>query len=157
MKILVCIDGSEQSQKAVEKATAVAQSPEVEEVAIMHVYEQKLDFSYLPTYEVGPITKDEVTIEDVKRLSKMQEELENERNIILTDALKAFEAKNIKARKLLLEGPPAQTILRVAEGEGFDMIVLGSRGLGGIKKVFLGSVSNAVTQGVENCSVLIVK
>jgi nucleotide-binding universal stress UspA family protein len=37
------------------------------------------------------------------------------------------------------------------------MIVMGSRGLGGLKKFFLGSVSNAVVQEAENCSVLVVK
>jgi len=37
------------------------------------------------------------------------------------------------------------------------MIVLGSRGLGGLKKIFLGSVSNAVIQEAKDCSVLVVK
>lgn len=70
---------------------------------------------------------------------------------------KIIEGKNIKARTVLKEGYPADTIVSVAHEEGFDMIVIGSRGLSGLKKLFLGSVSNAIIQEVQNCSVLVVK
>ena len=47
--------------------------------------------------------------------------------------------------------------LNAAEIEGFDMIEIGSRGLGGLKKLFLGSISNAVIQQAKSCIVAAVK
>ena len=48
MKILVCTDGSEQSQKALEKAAEIAVGCNANEVAIIHVYDEKLNLSALP-------------------------------------------------------------------------------------------------------------
>ena len=93
----------------------------------------------------------------MQKFRKLLEEHKEEGKKILYKALKLFEEKNIKARTILKEGHPSHTIVSVACEEGFDMIVIGSRGLGGLKKVFLGSVSNAVIQEAENCSVLTVK
>jgi len=45
--------------------------------------------------------------------------------------------KNVKTRTILKEGHPSQTIVNVAKEEGFDIIVIGSRGLGDLKKFFL--------------------
>jgi nucleotide-binding universal stress UspA family protein len=55
----------------------------------------------------------------------------------------------------LIEGPPAPAILRVAQEEAFDLIVLGSRGQGQLAGLLLGSVSSAVAQRAD-CPVLIV-
>jgi nucleotide-binding universal stress UspA family protein len=54
----------------------------------------------------------------------------------------------------LIEGPPAPAILRVAEEEGCDLIVIGSRGRGQIAGILLGSVSSTVAQRAH-CPVLI--
>jgi nucleotide-binding universal stress UspA family protein len=53
-------------------------------------------------------------------------------------------------------GHPAEVIVRVAEAEGYDLIVLGSRGLSEIKSFFMGSVSDRVCHHAH-CPVLIVK
>jgi nucleotide-binding universal stress UspA family protein len=56
----------------------------------------------------------------------------------------------------LLEGRPSQTIIELAENDGYDLIVIGSRGLGGITGWILGSTSRRV---VESCTkpVLVIK
>jgi nucleotide-binding universal stress UspA family protein len=151
MKILVCTDGSVHSKKALEKASIIAEGSNFEEVAIIHVDEEKLDFSAMP------LLKASITSENMAKLSRLREEHLKERKIILNDALKVFEEKKIKARAILKEGHPAHTIVSVASDEGFDMIVIGSRGFSGLEKAFLGSVSNAVTQEAKNCCVVIVK
>ena len=147
MKILVCMDGSKYSQKALEEASVIVKGCNVNEVAIIHVYEK---FDSFPISVEGNIEQTEIN-----RL--MLEEYRKKGEKILSEALKFIEGKNIKARTILKKGHPADTIISIAQEEGFDMIVIGSRGLGGLKKLFLGSVSNAIIQEVKNCSVLLVK
>lgn len=152
MKILVCTDGSEQSRKALEKAADIASGCKVDEIAILHVYDNKPD-NYLFYWDEGS----SLNKEQLDQFQKIREKDKDKRKNILLDALKFFEDKGIKARTIFKEGHPSHTITKVAEGEGFDMIVIGSRGLGGLNKIFLGSVSSAVVQEARNCSVLTVK
>ncbi len=55
-----------------------------------------------------------------------------------------------------VRGNPAEVICQIAEEEGFDLIVIGCRGLSGIEAFFLGGVSDKVSQHAE-CPVLIVR
>ena len=61
-----------------------------------------------------------------------------------------------KARKHVKSGHIAKSILEVADEEGSDMIIMGSRGLGVVKGVLLGSVSQYVVEQ-SKCPVLVVK
>ena len=61
-----------------------------------------------------------------------------------------------QVRTLLEDGDPAATILRLAKGLDADMIVLGSRGLGDVKGLLLGSVSHKVAHLAE-CTCVAVK
>ncbi|MFO7953120.1 MAG: universal stress protein [Bacillota bacterium] len=152
MKILVCTDGSEHSQKALEKAAIIAEGCNVDETAIIHVYDEKLNLSALPWGEgYGP------TQEDMEKFRELLEKNKNEGNKILQEAQQVFKEKNIQARTILKEGHPVDTIVKTSCDEGFDIIVIGSRGRSGLQKMFLGSVSSAVVQEAENCSVLTVK
>lgn len=157
MKILACTDGSEQSKKALEKAALIAEGCKSEDVAVIYVYEEKLDFSYLPLFEVGAVTRDDVTVEEIERFKKIKAEQDAAKENILAEAAEIFENRGIKVRKILVQGHPAETIIAVAEEENFELIVIGSRGLGGLQKLILGSVSNAVLQEAKNCCVLTVK
>ena len=153
MKILVCTDGSEQSQKSLEKALIIAKGCNVNEVAIIHVYDLK-------RHGFSSFSRGEEFIpsqEDLEKYKKMEEEHKNEHKKILQDAIKLYEEKNINARTIFKEGHPSHTIVETADEEGFDMIVIGSRGLSGLKKVFLGSVSGAVVQEAKDCIVTVVK
>ncbi len=152
MKILVCTDGSEQSEVTLEKTLVLTEGCNVNEVAIIHVDDEKMDFSAMPVGE-GHVP----TEKEMEKFRKMQEEHKNERKKILQDALKLFQEKNINARTIYKEGHPSHTIVETAHKEGFDMIVIGSRGLSGFKKILLGSVSGAVVQEAKNCMVTIVK
>jgi nucleotide-binding universal stress UspA family protein len=150
MKILICIDGSKQSQKALEEASVIARGCNVNEVSIIHVHDPSIDTNF-PYYgeTISPV--------QLENYEKMIKEHTKERKKLLAMASKFLEEQNIKAKTILKEGHPSQTIVNVAHDEGFDMIVLGSRGLSGFKKLFLGSVSNAVIQEAKDCNVLIVK
>ena len=149
MKMLVCTDGSENSQKTLERAAMIAGGCQVSDVAVIHVYDNMQDISTLP--------KDFTSSEQIERFRKMMESHKKERYKILEDAVKYLESKGIKARPIFKEGHPSHTIVQTCAEGNFDMIVIGSRGTGGLKKVFLGSVSNAVTQEAKNCTVMTVK
>jgi len=68
----------------------------------------------------------------------------------------ANQVKGIKIDQKLESGDPAKVIVQTAEKGDYDLIVMGSRGLGMIGRFLLGSVSDHVTQ-YANRSVLIVK
>ncbi len=153
MKILVCTDGSEHSQRALEKAAMLAEGININEVAIIHVDEGNLD---LTAYGRNGKTRS-VAILNSKSIEMRIKEDAEKREMILQEALKVFEQRHIKAREILQKGHPSTKIMSVASEEGFDVIVIGSRGLSGLKKLFLGSVSNAVVQEAKNCTVVIVK
>ena len=147
MKVLVCTDGSASSQKTLLQASIIAEGCNVIEVAIIHVYDGKEDLSpfFIHTGKQEELVK------------RVKEEYQERRRDILDNAAKIFKEKNIRTRTILKEGHPAHTIINVASEEGFNMIVIGSRGLGGLEKLLLGSVSNAVVQEAKNCNVVIVK
>ncbi len=149
MKLLVCTDGSEHSKKALEKALEIAGGCSVDEVAIINVYEEiRIPQAMTDRISIAP--------EDAKRFEKLEELDKEEQKAMLDEAAGSFKQKNIKVKTLAECGHPAETIARTAEEGGYDMIIIGSRGLGGLKKYLLGSVSNSVLQEAKT-SVLVVK
>lgn len=149
MRILVCTDGSEQSKKAMEEAAKIAGGCNVDNVSVIHVYDEKFRI---------PVWGEEqnITREDIERFKKLEEDRKEERKKILTAAVDFFKEKGISAKGIFKEGHPAETITRAAKEEEVDMLVVGSRGLGGLKKLWLGSVSNALLQET-GANVLVVK
>lgn len=150
MKLLVCVDGSEQSGKALDKALDIAGGCSVDEVALINVYEEKYDLAEKTTDRL-PFTH-----EDVRAFEKIGEQEKEDRKALLNEAAAPFKQKNIKTEILAECGHPAETISRVADEGNYDMIIMGRRGMGDLQKLFLGSVSNAVLQEAD-CSVLVVK
>jgi nucleotide-binding universal stress UspA family protein len=157
MKILACTDGSKHSVKTLEKAALIAGGCKADDVAIIHVYEEDRGSKSVPLFEMKSVTRDRATELDPDRLKRLQEEHEIQREKILKDALEIFEKNGVKAKTILKAGHPAQTIIKVAEEEGFDLIIIGNRGLGGLQKLLLGSVGYEVIQEAKSCSVLMVK
>lgn len=150
MKILVCTDGSELSMKAVKEGAKIAKGCAVHEAAIIYVYEN------LPTYLPWVGEREVVSKEAAARFKELEEQDKEISKGILMAAKKEFQKNNIEVNTIFAEGNPAQIICHVANTEGYDLVILGSRGLGGLQKFFLGSVSNAVVQEVK-ASVLIIK
>jgi nucleotide-binding universal stress UspA family protein len=58
-----------------------------------------------------------------------------------------LDATGVPARKLLVDGSPAEVVLRVAEQEDVDLVVVGCRGHAAVPARLLGSTSTAVAQG----------
>jgi len=74
---------------------------------------------------------------------------------VLCESLDAVEKRKLAADRRLEFGVPSDVIVDVAEKGNHDLIVLGSRGLGAVKRFLLGSVSDDVSYKAK-CSVLIV-
>ena len=68
----------------------------------------------------------------------------------------AHEHKAPEIKTQIEVGDPASTILSVAKNQDIDLIVMGSRGLGNLKGLLLGSVSHKVSQ-LSECSCVTVK
>ena len=74
-----------------------------------------------------------------------------------TEAKEAAQAKGVTPELILASGPsPAEEIVDVAKKEKADLIVIGSRGLGGKTRSFIGSTASKVVT-YSPCSVLVVK
>jgi nucleotide-binding universal stress UspA family protein len=70
--------------------------------------------------------------------------------------LRKTNTNNIPFSLIVLDGNPAEKIVQYAIQEGFNHIIMGSRGLGKIKKLLMGSVSKKVVEN-SHCSVTVVK
>ena len=74
----------------------------------------------------------------------------------LGDAARRVTGAGISVESHLVEGPSAQAIVELADKIGADLIVMGTRGLSGLKHVMLGSVAERTVR-LAHCPVMTVK
>lgn len=134
-KILVALDGSPNSREALAMAVDLAQQYRAT-IELLHAFPHVSDLLGTPQYEHLLEARSAIG-------SQILETMRQQVPPALTTELQ------------LLEGPAASAILRVADEDGCDLIVLGSRGYGQLAGILLGSVSNTVAQRAR-CPVLIV-
>ena len=134
--ILIPVDGSDGSDKAVAKAVELAK-----------IYEAKLNFLYVANINQLAINAalSHAILDAVKKAGKT----------ILTRAENMVPSE-VEHKIFLETGSPAAVILEFEEKLNADLIVMGSRGLGLVKGVLLGSVSQYITERAK-CPVLVVK
>jgi nucleotide-binding universal stress UspA family protein len=146
----VPVDGSESADKALNLALDIARKYKAE-VEILHVIPPiSMPLTPYPMGE-GPVVSP-------SWLDDYYKEAQVESRKMLTEAMKLAQSKveDLKIKPKLDKGRPSDIIVAEAEDEDFDLIVMGSRGLGGIKEYILGSVSNQVVYESKS-PVLIVK
>ena len=136
-KILVPVDGSDHAEKALAYALELAEICDADVEVLTVVPEVVNDPDWMRDYT-----------------EKMRENGEE----VLSKALRKVgeEKPSIRVSKRLEEGFTDLKILEVADEGEFDIIIMGSRGLGAVKRLILGSVSNKVVNQSE-IPVLIVK
>lgn len=134
--ILIPVDGSDGSDKAVAQAVELAK-----------IYEAKLNFLYVANINQLAINAalSHAILDAVKKAGQT----------ILTRAENMVPSE-VESEIFLETGAPAAVILEFEEKLNADLIVMGSRGLGLVKGVLLGSVSQYITERAR-CPVLVVK
>jgi nucleotide-binding universal stress UspA family protein len=144
-KLIVAIDGSKPSMRALDMAISLAKvSKDIEMNIIMVV-------PYPIQYVTGENPTGDLTI--VERLSTLKEKGET----ILNHARDYSISNGIaNVKTYLRQGDPPREILDLAKVIKPDLIVIGNRRRGFIRGVFLGSVSQRVAANSE-CAVLVVK
>lgn len=139
--ILVGIDGSEHSRDALEWA--------VREAALRHTPLTVLTVQQaVANYWTGsPVTYPG----DPELTEKAQQMAQEETDSVLKLVGEASRPPSVAVEAIC--GMPAEVLLHAADGA--DMIVVGSRGAGGFKRLLLGSVSTQVTHHA-NCPVVVI-
>jgi nucleotide-binding universal stress UspA family protein len=154
-RILVPHDGSEMSDKALDKAIDFSNAFK-SEIIILHIVDDRL----IPSSAILGFIGEKSRLEDAKMqaLSILKVGAE----AMLKDRMEKVKANGINVRFITGMGAPAEGIIDVAETENVDLIVMGSRELKREKKYvagklkLLGSVARRVSESAES-SVLIVK
>lgn len=137
-KILVASDGSENSKRAIVRAKDHAGYLDGK-ITILTIVEPFVQYEVVG-YE--PIPVDDLSEKDGKA--------------ILRDSLKSLGDFKGQVDTKLRKGNPADEILKEAKEGEYDLIIIGSRGLGTFSKTILGSVSNKVLHHAKT-NVLVVK
>jgi nucleotide-binding universal stress UspA family protein len=145
-KIVVAIDGSEMGEKALDAAVVIAKEQQAE-LSLLHIGREVLVGQYA-VGEMAYIAK-QYDIE-------FNEIIKKEAEALLNQAKEKAEAQGVAAVSHYVTGDPARQIVEFAKENDIDLIVIGSRGLSGLKEIMLGSVSHKVSQLAE-CPVLIIK
>ncbi len=140
--ILVPIDGSAYALSAVKAAVAIGEKFEGR-VTLLHVITK--------SPEIESKGKDGPEIQ-----AQQIEALRAEGCEILNQALKSIDRDAANIDAILSWGNPANIIIEEVAEKKHDLVVMGNRGLGAIKGLLLGSVSERVSRAVK-CPVLIIK
>jgi nucleotide-binding universal stress UspA family protein len=167
LKILVATDGSASSRLAVKLACREAIAHEAD-LTILHAIGCS-EMVAVPVGSKGAIPPMNFPLDSPGNLSieKMKFEASKDRirqaEKAIHEAKKIADEMKITARTKIFRADPSQycfdakqLIVKFAEENNFDMIVMGSRGRTGISRILLGSISEYVTKH-SHCPVLISK
>ena len=143
-KIIVAFDGSNDSVKAMNLACALTLRF-ASNLTVVHVFSSP-SVGYSATS--GMPIPDYKTLEDAKRTSAKE---------VLSKGLQLAATQGIEAKGELIEAPSVvEALVEFAANEKADLIVTGTRGMTGFKKLIMGSVSSGLVNHAH-CPVLVVR
>ena len=135
--ILLAADGSQNSVRAAKEALKIAQADAETFVTIIFV----IDMEKAKT--------------DVLHSSSI-ESLYMERRRKLVPIEELFNAHQVRYKAEIIHGSPGPEIIKFANTQNVDLVVIGSRGLNSLQEMVLGSVSHKVMKRVQ-CPAMLVK
>lgn len=138
---VVAFDGSPQSRKASDLAADLGNKTgaEVRIVTVEDLEVLRREFG---------ATEDTVRLQEKAR--------QGAESLIGRERARITRAGVASSEHVITEGPPAESIVKYAEDQEADMIIMGSRGRTGIQRILLGSVAARVVQ-LAHCPVLVVR
>lgn len=137
-KILLPIDDSEHSEKTIRYASDLAKLTQAA-IVVMHAFQ-------VPLFR----KRGSAFVEDFKI------SLEEEAKELVAEVTAQLQNEGLSASALVVEGSPSEAILQAIETDQPDLIVMGSRGGGGLPGLNLGSVAERVVRRAA-VPVLVVK
>ncbi len=138
-RILVATDGSEEATLAAKTAAELAQ----------------MGYSELHLVSIADAYSSHPTVNGPGSVENLPQRAQD----VLDDQVKEIEQSGgeVAGKHVWVsQRHPADGIVQVAEETGADLVVMGSRGLGGIRRAFMGSVSDSVVRHAH-CPVLVVR
>jgi nucleotide-binding universal stress UspA family protein len=144
MKILLTIDHSKRSEEAVAYAALLVR-PEGNEIRVLNVIEHRSVY----------ISADLIPHRTKETIQTITSEQTDARELV-DRASGSLQRAGITAKGIVESGDPKAVILAYAEKWGADLILVASRGLKGLDRLLMGSVSNAVLHHAT-CSVQVMR
>jgi len=138
-KLLLATDGSEHAYRAAEKAVELASQLGTASVTVMHIS--------------GLTPPASLVFESVMERQKF---LQAESRPALTATEQLLKTADIPYDLVVAIGNPAEEIVKKADSDGYDMVLIGSRGLSKLQELVIGSVSKEVIIRAK-CPVLVIK
>jgi nucleotide-binding universal stress UspA family protein len=137
MKILVAVDGSKPCLKAVQTlidhSDWYREQPAIELLTV-----------HLPVPKVAHVNK-----------AQLERYYEEEGQSMLVAAKKKLDAAGLACTTRVLVGPIAETIVKHARSKGFDLICIGTRGMGALGQALIGSTATKVLHIAETPVLLV--
>jgi nucleotide-binding universal stress UspA family protein len=131
-KVLVAYDGSENARLALEYAAAKHRDDELTVISVVPAQYGFRGGGVDPTHSV------------------------EDNRTMLDEAAALLRERGVSAHAVESIGDPANAILDAAEQGGYDLVIVGSRGLNAVERFLTGSVSSRVVSHAP-CSVLVVR
>lgn len=147
--ILVPHDGTEMSDKALNKAIEIAKAFG-SEMVLVHI----VDSRFVPPSTTLGLISEKTALEDAK--TQLVRILKTGAEIVLKDRIQKAKENGVSAKFILGVGSPAEEIVSIAKAEKVEMIVIGSSQLKENKLITIGSVARRVSE-TASCPVMIVR
>jgi nucleotide-binding universal stress UspA family protein len=151
-KILLATDGSSEAELAAGTAVDLGQQTN-SELHVIHVWDiatTALLYAEATDTE-GVELPDPILEEDLERSAEQRG-----REVLDEEVERVRSAGGTVAQAHLMMGEAARVIIHLAEELGAGLVVMGSRGRGGIRRALMGSVSDSVVRHAH-CPVLVVR
>jgi nucleotide-binding universal stress UspA family protein len=151
-KILLATDGSSEAELATRTAVDLGKQTN-SELHVIHVWDIATTALLYPeaTNPEGVELPDPILVEDIERSVEQRG-----RELLDAEVERVRSAGGTVAQAHLMMGEAAREIVHLAEDIEAGLVVMGSRGHGGIRRTLMGSVSDSVVRHAH-CPVLVVR